>query len=36
MQTVSNWPNDIVSTAPFSLTGSTGEYLRIVGSDSDG
>ena len=26
----------IISTLPFSLTGSRGEYLRVVGIHSDG
>ena len=34
----SDWLVVLISTLPFSLTGSRGEYLRVVGihSDSDG
>ena len=36
MQVASNWPNGIILTAAVSLTGSRGEYLRVVGIRSDG
>ena len=36
MRAASDWPNGILSTAPFLLTGNRGEYLRIVGIHSDG
>ena len=32
----SDWSIVIISTLPFSLTGSRGEYLRVVGIHSDG
>ena len=32
----SDWSVIIISTLPFSLTGSRGEYLRVVGIHSDG
>ena len=32
----SDWSVVIISTPPFSLTGSRGEYLRVVGIHSDG
>ena len=32
----SDWPNGIISTAPFLLTGNRGEYLRVGGISSDG
>ena len=31
-----DWSVVIISTLPFSLTGSRGEYLRVVGIHSDG
>ena len=31
-----DWSVVIISTLPFSLTGSRGEYLRVVGIYSDG
>ena len=30
MQVASDWLNSITSTAPLSLTGSRGEYPRVV------
>ena len=36
VQAASDWPNGIISTAPFSLPGSRGEYIRVVGIYSDG
>ena len=36
MQAASDWSNAIILTAAFSLTGSRGEYLRVVGIHSDG
>ena len=32
----SDWSIVIISILPFSLTGSRGEYLRVVGIHSDG
>ena len=32
----SDWSVVIISTLPFSLTGSRGEYLRVVGIHCDG
>ena len=31
MHVASDWPNGIISTTPFSLTGNRGEYFRVVG-----
>ena len=31
-----DWSVVLISTLPFSLTGSRGEYLRVVGIHSDG
>ena len=36
MQSASDWPNGIISTAPFLLTGNRGEYLKVFGIHSDG
>ena len=36
MCAASDWPNGIISTAPFLLTGNRGEYLGVVGIHSDG
>ena len=36
MRAASDWPNGIILTAPILLTGSRGEYLRVVGIHSDG
>ena len=36
MSVASEWPNGIISTAPFSLTRSRGEYLKVVGIHSEG
>ena len=36
MQVVSDWPNGIISIAAVSLTGSRGEYFRVVAIPSDG
>ena len=33
---ISDWSVVIIPTLPFSLTGSRGEYLRVVGIHSDG
>ena len=36
LREVSDWSIVIISTLPNSLTGSRGEYLRVVGIHSDG
>ena len=36
LREVSDWSIVIISTPPNSLTGSRGEYLRVVGIHSDG
>ena len=36
MQAASDWSIVIISTLPPSLTGSRGEYFRVVGIHSDG